>query len=104
MLPVFVDCPFSIAPSIFTNVYYPHWTVVFVSSVIYEKTDMGIKIFVWWCLMKSLGIVFYFLAQFCYKAPKENNKEEGTEQLMHPIEKLNDRSQHNWTGSSTYKW
>jgi hypothetical protein len=33
MLPVFVDCPFSIAPSIFTNVYYPHWTVVFVSSV-----------------------------------------------------------------------
>lgn len=58
---------------------------------IYEKTDMGIKIFVWWCLMKTLGIVFYFLAQFCYKAPKEDTKEDGTEKLMHPVEKLETR-------------
>jgi len=46
--------------------------------------------------MKSLGIVFYFLAQFCYKAPKENNKEEGTEQLMHPVEKLETRESVLW--------
>lgn len=58
---------------------------------IYQKTDMGIKIFIWWCLMKGLAVLFYFLAQYFYKAPPEDNDTEGAEKLMHPVEKLETR-------------
>ncbi|XP_022324180.1 solute carrier organic anion transporter family member 4A1-like [Crassostrea virginica] len=37
------------------------------SCWVYEKTDMGVKMFIWWCLTKSLSVLFYFCAQYFYK-------------------------------------
>ncbi|XP_021367866.1 solute carrier organic anion transporter family member 4A1-like [Mizuhopecten yessoensis] len=62
------------------------------SCWIYEKSDMGIRIFIWWCLVKSCSVVCYFLAQYFYRAPTDNTDELPEEQkTMHPIETLNTR-------------
>lgn len=38
---------------------------------IYEKTDMGIKLFVWWIIVKILSLTFNFAAQYFYNPPHE---------------------------------
>nr|KAG5713707.1 hypothetical protein BaRGS_024334 [Batillaria attramentaria] len=43
---------------------------------IYTPTDMGVRIFVWWLLVKAMSIVCYFLAQFFYRPPPEPPIEE----------------------------
>ena len=37
------------------------------SCWIYKKTDMGIRLFVWWVIVKLLSMAFYFAAQYFYK-------------------------------------
>lgn len=39
------------------------------SCWVYKKTDMGVKMFIWWCLTKLLSVLFYFCAQYFYKQP-----------------------------------
>lgn len=39
------------------------------SCWVYKKTDMGVKMFIWWCLTKLLSVLFYFCAQYFYKPP-----------------------------------
>ncbi|XP_046377706.2 solute carrier organic anion transporter family member 4A1-like isoform X2 [Haliotis rufescens] len=42
------------------------------SCWIYEKSEMGIRIFVWWILVKGFAVLFFFLAQYFYKPPPED--------------------------------
>ncbi|XP_060065618.1 solute carrier organic anion transporter family member 4A1-like [Ylistrum balloti] len=62
------------------------------SCWIYEKSDMGIRIFIWWCLVKSFSIVCYFLAQYFYRQPNDTTNElPEEEKAMHPIGNLDTR-------------
>ena len=45
---------------------------------IYKKTDMGIRLFVWWVIVKLLSMGFYFAAQYFYK-PMDKGEREGNE-------------------------
>ncbi|KAH3750801.1 hypothetical protein DPMN_185335 [Dreissena polymorpha] len=36
---------------------------------IYEKTSMGVKLFVWWIIVKVVSLCFNFAAQYFYKPP-----------------------------------
>lgn len=38
---------------------------------IYEKTDMGIKLFIWWIIIKILSLVCNFVAQYLYIPPHD---------------------------------
>lgn len=38
---------------------------------IYEKTDMGIKLFIWWIIIKILSLVCNFVAQYFYIPPHD---------------------------------
>ena len=42
------------------------------SCWIYEKTSMGVKLFIWWILVKVVALVFYFAAQYFYKPPSDD--------------------------------
>ncbi|KAK3083064.1 hypothetical protein FSP39_012962 [Pinctada imbricata] len=57
------------------------------SCWIYEKTDMGIKILIWWCIVKGFSVLFYFLAQYFYISPEKEIPEEEKNPL-HPVELL----------------
>ncbi|XP_069107929.1 solute carrier organic anion transporter family member 4A1-like [Argopecten irradians] len=59
------------------------------SCWIYEKADMGIRIFVWWCLVKGCSILCYFLAQHFYRSSTHKSDEE-EEEAMHSIHKTDD--------------
>ena len=48
------------------------------SCWIYRKTDMGVRLFVWWVIVKLLSMAFYFAAQYLYK-PSDSDKGEGKE-------------------------
>ncbi|XP_033728387.1 solute carrier organic anion transporter family member 4A1-like isoform X2 [Pecten maximus] len=62
------------------------------SCWIYEKSNMGIRIFIWWCLVKSCSIICYFLAQYFYRPPTDKTDELAEEeQVMQPIECLDTR-------------
>lgn len=55
---------------------------------IYEKTEMGIRIFIWWCLVKGFSIICYFCAQYFYKPPPggERNDDDDTRKTKkHPV-------------------
>lgn len=53
------------------------------SCWIYKKTDMGIRLFVWWIIVKLLSISFYFAAQYFYKpSAKDNEAEREDEQRL----------------------
>ncbi|XP_061188346.1 solute carrier organic anion transporter family member 4A1-like [Saccostrea echinata] len=53
----------------------------------YEKTDMGVKMFIWWCLTKSLSVVFYFCAQYFYKPPDNSQEDEDDQKLpINPVD------------------
>jgi hypothetical protein len=43
------------------------------SCWIYEKTSMGVKLFVWWIIVKIVALVFYFAALHFYKPPDDDN-------------------------------
>jgi len=58
------------------------------SCWIYKKTDMGIKMFIWWCLVKAFSIVFYFCAQYFYKTSDEDEHDEDEKQPIHPVVSL----------------
>jgi hypothetical protein len=40
---------------------------------IYEKTSMGVKLFVWWIIVKIVAFAFYFAAQYFYEPPSDDN-------------------------------
>ena len=39
------------------------------SCWIYEKTSIGVKLFVWWIIVKVVSLSFNFAAQYFYKPP-----------------------------------
>lgn len=43
---------------------------------IYEKTDMGIKLFIWWIIVKVLSLTFNSVAQYLYKPPTDDDNDE----------------------------
>ena len=57
------------------------------SCWIYEKTDMGVKILIWWILVKGFSVIFYFLAQYFYRAPQSEIPSDEKEPL-HEVELL----------------
>ncbi|XP_070188236.1 solute carrier organic anion transporter family member 4A1-like isoform X2 [Littorina saxatilis] len=46
---------------------------------IYTAGDMGVRIFVWWLVVKAFSIVCYFCAQHLYRAPPKNEHKEKEE-------------------------
>ncbi|XP_063426047.1 solute carrier organic anion transporter family member 4A1-like [Mytilus trossulus] len=44
------------------------------SCWIYNKTDLGLRIMVWWICLKVLGLIFLFLAAKFYKPRKESTE------------------------------
>ena len=58
---------------------------------IYQKTGMGVKLFIWWCCVKVVCIIFYFLAQYFYvPADNESDDDDAEEKqaLADPVEVL----------------
>lgn len=49
------------------------------SCWVYKKTDMGVKMFIWWCLTKFLSVLFYFCAQYFYKPPMKSFSDDEDE-------------------------
>ncbi|XP_046573481.1 solute carrier organic anion transporter family member 4A1-like [Haliotis rubra] len=43
------------------------------SCWIYEKSEMGIRIFIWWIMVKGVAVFFFFLAQYFYRPPPEDS-------------------------------
>uniref|UniRef100_K1RCR9 Solute carrier organic anion transporter family member n=1 Tax=Magallana gigas TaxID=29159 RepID=K1RCR9_MAGGI len=57
------------------------------SCWVYKKTDMGVKMFIWWCLTKFLSVLFYFCAQYFYKPPvKSFSDDEDEKPSIKPYE------------------
>ncbi|XP_053388537.1 solute carrier organic anion transporter family member 4A1-like, partial [Mercenaria mercenaria] len=59
---------------------------------IYEKTSMGIKLFVWWITVKIAALAFYFAAQYFYKPLDEvsDDEAETDEGTMNTVESESD--------------
>lgn len=49
------------------------------SCWIYEKTSMGVKLFVWWIIVKLVSLSFYFAAQYFYRPPDDNSISDNKE-------------------------
>ena len=39
------------------------------SCWIYNRYDMGVRLFAWWLVVKATSVVCYFFAQFLYRPP-----------------------------------
>ena len=51
---------------------------------LYEKTDMGVKLCVWWLIVKVLSLTFNFAAQYFYKAPIDGEDSQGEHSNSNP--------------------
>ena len=45
------------------------------SCWVYDKQNMGIRIMLWFMGLKLLGVLFFLIGSFVYKAPPEDTKE-----------------------------
>ena len=55
------------------------------SCWIYRKTDMGVRLFVWWIIVKLLSMLFNFLAQYFYKSKEtEDSGDKEDQQKLQP--------------------
>ncbi|XP_022334492.1 solute carrier organic anion transporter family member 4A1-like isoform X2 [Crassostrea virginica] len=41
----------------------------------YNKHDLGLRIMIWWLILKAMGVIFFFTAFKLYKPPPENPQE-----------------------------
>ncbi|KAL3873140.1 hypothetical protein ACJMK2_036294 [Sinanodonta woodiana] len=56
------------------------------SCWVYDTEDMSIRLMIWWITIKALGITFFLLASFVYRAPKESSHNENpTVEIPDPI-------------------
>ena len=50
------------------------------SCWIYKKTDMGVRLFVWWVIIKLLSLTFFFAAQYFYKSKEKGEQEKNEDE------------------------
>ena len=58
----------------------------------YNKHDLGLRIMIWWLILKAMGVIFFFTAFKLYKPPPENPQEVEINTIQYNLNKEETKS------------